>query len=320
MPHFTAHASREMIFDGTREAEALGFDSIWVRDHLFISPDHREHGGITDPGFITESLLTLAAVGAVTSRIKLGTAVLTPHRDPIKLAQLLGSLDYLSGGRTIMGIGLGWDVNEFNAARMPFDKREQLVRECVQICREGWSQPEFQHTGEVFQLPRACVNPPPVQAHLPIWYGGLAFKAVELAVELGDGWLPSRIPFDRMRDRIEYGRKLIAQQGRTEPFTFAAMPQTALGPSAAEAISHFNLDKVKAEALHRKPVSGGKTDMTLEDLQGYLIWGNATDICHYVERFIDLGVRHIVFDMRASFGQYRENMRVLGEQVLPRFR
>lgn len=320
IPHFTLHASREAVVEGTRVAESLGFDSVWVRDHLFISSDHTEHGGITDPGFITESTLTLAALSTVTSRIKLGTAVITPHRNPVKVAQLFATLDYLSAGRTILGIGAGWDVNEFSAAGMPFDQRVPMVRETVAICRKAWSQPEFEYQGDVFQIPRANVNPRPAAGDMPIWYGGLAYKAVELAVEFGDGWLPSRIPFDRMRDRIEYGRKLLREKGRTTPFTFAAMPQTALASSAAEAISRFNIDKVKAEALHRKPVSGGRKDLTLDELQGYLIWGNPTDICRYVERFIDLGVRHIVFDMRSSFEHYMKNMRILGEQVLPQFR
>lgn len=320
IPHFTQHASREAIIEGTRVAESLGFDSVWVRDHLFISSDHTEHGGITDPGFITEATLTLAALSTVTDRVKLGTAVITPHRNPVKVAQLFATLDYLSAGRAILGIGAGWDINEFNAAGMPFESRVQMVRETVAICRQAWSHPEFEYHGEVFQIPRANINPRPAGGDMPVWYGGLSFKAVELAVEFGDGWIPSRIPFDRLRDRIEHGRKLLSDQGRITPFTFAAMPQTALGPSAAEAISRFNIEKVKAEALHRKPVSGGRKNLTLEDLEGYLIWGNATDICRYVERFISLGVRHIVFDMRSSFGQYRENMRLLGEQVLPRFR
>lgn len=67
MPHFTEHASMELLTEGSRLADSLGFDSLWVRDHVFISPDHREHGGISDPGFITEATLTLAALGAITS-------------------------------------------------------------------------------------------------------------------------------------------------------------------------------------------------------------------------------------------------------------
>jgi alkanesulfonate monooxygenase SsuD/methylene tetrahydromethanopterin reductase-like flavin-dependent oxidoreductase (luciferase family) len=320
VPHFTDHASMELLTEGSRLADSLGFDSLWVRDHLFISPDHREHGGISDPGFITEATLTLAMLGGITSNVKLGSAIITPHRHAMKVAQLFATLDYMTGGRAIMGVGLGWDVHEFNAVQMPFDRRHQLLRETVAVCRRAWQEPEFSFEGEEFSIPWGSVNPRPVHGDVPVWYGGLAFKGVELAAEFCDGWLPSRMPFDRLVPRIERARELIASRESEIPVTFAAMPQTSVARSADEALSGFNLDKVKAEALHRKPVGGGRTSLTLEDLEGYLIWGNGRDLCAYVERFVAIGVTHIVFDMRASFGSFLENVRVLGTEVLPEFR
>jgi probable F420-dependent oxidoreductase len=320
MPHFTEHASNELLREGSQLADSLGFDSLWVRDHVFISPDHREHGGISDPGFITEAMMTLAALGAMTSHAKLGAAIITPHRHAIKVAQSFATLDYLSGGRAILGIGLGWDVNEFAAVQMPFDAREQLVRETVEVCRLAWSQPEFSYHGEQFDIPWGSVNPRPVRDGMPIWYGGLAFKGVELAAEFCDGWIPSRIPYDRLAARIDRARELTQTRKSDIPFTFAAMPQTSVASSAEAALSGFNLDKVKAEALARKPVSGGRTSLTMEDLEGYLIWGNGADLCRYVERFVEHGVTHIVFDMRASFDKFLENVRVLGTEVIPKFR
>jgi alkanesulfonate monooxygenase SsuD/methylene tetrahydromethanopterin reductase-like flavin-dependent oxidoreductase (luciferase family) len=319
LPHFTAHASRETIFESAKRADGYGFDSLWVRDHLFISPDHREHGGISDPGFVTEAPLTLGALTGVTSHVRLGSAVVTPHRNGLKVAQLFSTLDYLSGGRTILGIGAGWDAHEFASVGLPFDKRLQMVRETVEICRLAWGKDDFSYDGEVFKIPWASVNPQPV-SHIPIWYGGLSFKAVELAIELGEGWIPSRLPYDRLRDRIEHGRKLLGSPDRVTDFTFAAMPQTSIGGDVEEALTYFNVDKVLEEALHRKPVSGGRKSMSLEDLSGYLIYGAGPDICRAVERFADLGVTHVVFDMRSSFGRLWENLRVLGEEVLPQFK
>lgn len=319
VPHFTEHASMELLREGSRLADSLGFDSLWVRDHVFISPDHREHGGISDPGFITEATLTLAALGAITSNVRLGAAIITPHRHAMKVAQIFATLDYMTGGRAILGVGLGWDVHEFSAVQMPFDAREQLVRETVEVCRRAWGAPEFSFEGEQFSIPWGSVNPRPVRDDVPIWYGGLAYKGVALAAEFCDGWIPSRMPYDRLAPRIERARELLTGRESAIPFTFAAMPQTSVAGSAQEAISGFNLDKVKAEALARKPVGGGRTSLTLEDLEGYLIWGNGRDLCRYVERFIELGVTHIVFDMRSSFDSFLENVRVLGTEVLPEF-
>ncbi len=309
----------ELLREGSQLADSLGFDSLWVRDHLFISPDHREHGGISDPGFITEGTLTLAALGAMTSHVKLGAAIITPHRHAMKVAQLFATLDYMTGGRAILGIGMGWDVQEFNAVQMPFAAREQLVRETVAVCRRAWGQTEFSFEGEQFKIPWGSVSPRPVSGDLPIWYGGLSFKAVGFATEFCDGWIPSRLPYDRMAPRLERARELLKTRPTTKPFTFAAMPQTSIAASANDALSSFNLDKVKAEALHRVPVGGGRTSLTLEDLEGYLIWGNGRDLCRYVERFIELGVTHIVFDMRSSFNRFLENVRLLGTEVIPEF-
>jgi alkanesulfonate monooxygenase SsuD/methylene tetrahydromethanopterin reductase-like flavin-dependent oxidoreductase (luciferase family) len=155
---------------------------------------------------------------------------------------------------------------------------------------------------------------------VPIWYGGLSYKAVELAVELGDGWIPSRIPLDRLRERVIRARDLLGSASRIDGFTFAATPQTALGANPEAALARFDLAKVMAEALHRKPVSGGRQSLSLPDLEGYLIWGSAADICGYVDRFLAIGVTHIVFDMRSSFGDFLEHVRILGQEVLPRFR
>jgi probable F420-dependent oxidoreductase len=320
MPHFTQHASLQLLREGSQIADSLGFDSLWVRDHVFISPDHREHGGISDPGLLTEATLTLATLGAITSHVRLGTAIVTPHRHALKVAQLFGTLDYLTGGRAILGIGMGWDTREFEAVQVPFTAREQRLRETIQVCRRAWKQDEFAFDGEQFRIPWGSVNPQPTNGDIPIWYVGLSYKAVNLAAELCDGWIPSRMPYDRMAPRIERARTLLKEKGDDpQRFTFAAMPQTSLGSSADDALAGFDLDKITAEALHRKPVGGNRTSLTLDDLQGYLIWGNATDICRYVERFVDLGVTHIVFDMRSSFDRFLDSVRVLGTKVIPEF-
>lgn len=320
LPHFTEHVGRDTILESARRAEGLGFDSVWVRDHLFISPDHREHGGISDPGVITEAMMTLSALSAITSTVKLGTAVITPHRHPLKVAQLFGTLDYLSGGRVILGIGAGWDKREFEAVGFPFDKRLEMVRETVEVCRLAWGNEEFSFEGDVFDIPWGSVNPRPLHDGMPVWYGGLSYKAVELAVELGEGWIPSRMPFDRLQSHIEYGKDLLGTPERIAGFTFAAMPQTAIGASADEALESFNLDKVLQEALHRKPVSGGRTSMSLDDLHGYLIYGNGADICRHVERFVEIDVSHVVFDLRSSFETLWDSLEVLGRDVIPNFR
>lgn len=319
IPHFTEHGSRERLLNGTRRAEELGFDIAWVRDHVFISSDHQEHGGIHDPGFITESLVTLGALTTVTSEMTLGTAIVTPHRHPIKTAQIFGTLDYLSEGRLIAGIGAGWDKNEFDAVGMPYDQRPQLVRENVDILRRLWTGSTDSYDGELFSFESVEIDPRPAEPP-PILYGGLSYRAVEWAAEFCDGWLPSRLPYYRLEDRISRLHDRVEDYGRDiDPFV-SVMPQTSVATDSETARAGFNFEKVKQEALHRKPVAGDKDDFRIEELEGYLIWGEPADICEYIDRFIELGVDQITFDMRAFFDQYEEKLELLADEVLPEYR
>lgn len=318
-PHFTEHGSRARLVDGTQSAEELGFDIVWVRDHVFISSDHQEHGGIHDPGFITESLTTLGALATVTETIQLGTAIITPHRHPIKTAQILGTLSYLSEDRIIAGIGAGWDVNEFNAVNMPFEKRPQLVRENVDIWRRLWNEEDVSYDGEVFSFEDVRIDPKPGRDP-PILYGGLSYNAVRWAAEFCDGWLPSRLPYYRLEERIKRLHELADEYGRENEQIVSVMPQTSIAERSEEARRGFDLEKVKKEALNRKPVAGDKDDFTMEELEGYLIWGEPAEICEYVERFIELGVDQITFDMRAFFDEYEERLELIGDEVIPEFR
>lgn len=320
IPHFTQFASRTGILESAHVAEDLGFDSVWVRDHLYISPYHTEHAGITDSGLLTESTLTLAALVGVTSRIKLGTAVLTPHRHPLKVAQIFATLSYLSNGRTILGIGAGYDKNEFSTIGIPFEQRFQAVRETVEICRRCWSEDRVSYDGRLFSFREVSINPKPLGKSVPVWYGGLTYKSVERAVEFADGWMPSRIPFVKLDARIRYCKDLRREQGKNAPFDFAVMPQTVVGRSADAALRSVDMNKVKQDALRYKLVKEEGSEISLESLKGFLIWGTAGDMCRFVERFVELGVGHIVFDMRSSFQLFFDNLRFLGKGVLPQFR
>jgi probable F420-dependent oxidoreductase len=318
IPHFSEHGARKRILQGTQMAEELDFDIAWVRDHIFISSDHQEHGGIHDPGFITESLTTLGTLTAITEDIDLGTAIITPHRHPVKTAQICGTLDYMSEGRIIVGIGAGWDENEFAAVDMPYEERPQLVRENVDIFRRLWNEEDVSYDGEIFAFDEVTIDPRPA-VQPPILYGGLSYRAVEWSAEYCEGWLPSRLPYQRLEPRIRKLHELHDEYGRDGEPTVSVMPQTSVATDASKARAGFDFEKVKHEALERKPVAGDKTDFTMEELEGYLIWGEPADICAHVEAFIDLGVDQITFDMRACFDDYERKLELLGDEVIPQF-
>ena len=180
-----------------RQAEELGFDFVSTSDHL--------HG--TRPSF--EPWTMLSWVAATTTRIRVATRVLgVPYRPPPVLAKMAETLDRLSGGRLILGLGGGAVDGEFRAfglpARSPRDKVDGL-EEAIRITRGLWSQPTFSFAGRLYRTDAAQLQPRPGH-HIPIWLGTYGNRALALTGRLADGWIPSlgyappeRIPAMRQR-------------------------------------------------------------------------------------------------------------------------
>src|SRR5690348_12296291 len=144
LPHFGAQCSRSKIIEGAKKAEALGFDSVFVRDHLVFHP-HGMEG--TDNTFI-DPFVTLASVGAVTSKIHLGFGSLIPHRHPLLLSLMINSLEYMAGERLILSLGLGNFEIEFEAIGMKGWARDEVAQEQVEILRKSWAHDHFAHEGK----------------------------------------------------------------------------------------------------------------------------------------------------------------------------
>src|SRR5919107_1139271 len=185
--------TRESIMEGRPEgepilqlaerAEALGYDGVWIGDSLLARPRH-------------EPITTLAAVAGRTKRVKLGTAVLLPAlRNPVLLAHAIATLDQVSSGRVIVGVGIASDVPniraEFRAAGVPFEKRVGTMLEGMRLCKALWSGEPVDWDGR-WHLEKGVIGPTPHQAGgPPIWGGGSAPAALERAARYFDGWFPT---------------------------------------------------------------------------------------------------------------------------------
>jgi probable F420-dependent oxidoreductase len=177
-----------------RLAEALGFDSAWVSEH---------HG--SSDGYLPSLLPMLAAMAATTERIDLGTGiVLTPFHDPIRLAEDAAVVDQLSGGRLILGLGIGWREEEFRMFDIPMSERLQRTVETVEVLRRAWSGRRFSFQGRAFRYDRVRVTPPPARAGgPPIYLGGYAESAVRRAGRLGDGYITDADAIEDVAPAIE---------------------------------------------------------------------------------------------------------------------
>ncbi|MFQ5997841.1 MAG: LLM class F420-dependent oxidoreductase [Candidatus Bathyarchaeia archaeon] len=178
-------------------AEKLGFESLWVSDHLFIPrPLADEYSNYLEP------INTLSFVAAVTERVKLGTSVLVlPLRNPIVVAREAVTIDHLSNGRLILGVGAGWLEDEFRAVNIPISERGRILEEQVNVLRSLWieDQPDFE--GRYTRLKNIAFEPKPVQTEgPPIWIGGNSEAAIRKAARIGDGWHPVALsPSDMAR-------------------------------------------------------------------------------------------------------------------------
>jgi alkanesulfonate monooxygenase SsuD/methylene tetrahydromethanopterin reductase-like flavin-dependent oxidoreductase (luciferase family) len=318
LPHFGEEASKEKLLEGSQRAEELGFDSVWVRDHLVFEP----HGEMEKPNrTFYDALTTLTAIGAVTNRIELGTGSLIPFRHPLVTALMAGTITQLVGPRLILGFGAGTFDHEFDAIGWGDKDRVELVRSNAEILRRVFTENNVSFSDDNFTFDDVTIEPKPVGGRVPFWYCGATPRSARLAVEFCDGWMPGRISLGTLAKRIDTMRDLAAEQGKPTP-TVAVIPPTSISSTRAEALSAVNIPGLLAWANKAKfavkPPSG--TFSTVEDLEGQLIAGTPDDAVAEVKKFAALGVEHLVFDFRFKFDQWFSQIELLGTEVLPKLR
>ena len=196
LPNFRSPVNtRAGIVAAAMAGETAGFDSVWASDHILVPNEHAPYGNVT------EALITLAFLAGITTRVKLGTSVLVlPMRNPIIAAKQFASLDFLAGGRTIAGVGVGWCEGEYNFLNADFKHRGKLMDEFIAILRELWTAEHPQHTG-TYTFSNTVFSPKPARVP-PIWIGGESNAAVRRAAAIGDGWQPNDRGLDEFATKV----------------------------------------------------------------------------------------------------------------------
>ncbi len=205
-------------------AEAAGFDSLWTVEHVVVPrgyaspypyddsgkmPGGREDFDIPDP------LIWLSYVAAATQSIKLATGILiVPQRSPLVTAKAVATLDKLSGGRAILGVGVGWLEEEFNALGVPFAGRGRRLDDYLRAFRALWSENCASHDGEFVSFSDCYCRPQPVNGSVPIVIGGHSERAARRAGELGDGFFPAITDVDKLKHLFRTMRESAEAAGR----------------------------------------------------------------------------------------------------------
>jgi probable F420-dependent oxidoreductase len=216
-----------------QEAERLGFESVWMSEHLVLPaefdesayPDGRLPIRTDTPLF--DVMVYLAVIAAHTSTLRLGTYVYQLGlRHPFIAARAVTTLDVISGGRLELGVGAGWLEEEWTAAGVGFADRGRRLAEAIQVCRRLWTEPTVEHRGDFFSFPPVAFEPKPTQSPLPLHVGGESDAALARAAQLGNGWIGMHHTPVSVRPVIARLRAQEAAWGRVERLvtTVAAPP------------------------------------------------------------------------------------------------
>ncbi len=306
LPHFGAASSYERLFDLGARLGDLGFHSAWVRDQLGF----RGLGFEGRQAHFVDPFITLAAIAARTS-LTIGTATLTPIRQPVVNAQLVGSLAYLAKGRLVLGVGLGGQPRAFELAGLRYEDRVAHYQEMMDVLRLA-AEPGASYEGPFTRFSDLTLDPPP-PADLPVWYCGTSPSAIRRAVQTTNGWFPGRCPFVVFDVLLRSLREQAAALGRA--MSVAIVPLLSPGRDQSDGLDRVNLTGLLAEA--RSKPGWSASFETADDLRGSLIAGNVDDILRELEAFRVRGVDEVVLDLRQRMDVFEPTLELLAREVLP---
>jgi len=262
IPNHWGVADVHQVLELAVEAEQLGFDSIWTMDHLLNIGRVRQR--LRDRPY-WHALGVLSAAAVMTSRITLGTSVMVlPYHDPVGMAKYAATLDALSRGRFILGVGVGALREEFDALGVPFRRRGALTDESIAVMQDLWTHPLPAYEGGRYRFADLEFSPRPVQQpHLPLWVGGSSPAAIARTARVGDGWHPSNIEPDAYAGGVVSLKRQAEEQDRD--------------PESIVLSARVDVDTAR-------PADANNVD----------------DLCALIRRYGDAGVTHMVLALTSG--------------------
>jgi probable F420-dependent oxidoreductase len=231
-------------------AEDLGFDSLWVAEHVVLFQEYASKYPYAANGRIParpetgvlEPFTTLAYLAACTRRIRLGTGILlVPQRNPVYTAKEAANIDWLSNGRLDLGVGIGWLAEEFRAVSVPWERRGERTRSYLEVMKRLWCDEVSEYKDEFYDLPACRQFPKPVQKpHVPIHFGGESEAALRRVADVGQGWYGFNLEPEQLAEHLVRLDALLASNGRSRR-------------DVQISVSPYNLEMTpaKLEAYHR---------------------------------------------------------------------
>jgi probable F420-dependent oxidoreductase len=225
-----------------QKAEAVGLESVWTFEHAIVPNDYSSKYpysadgkiGVTPDTNFVDPLVALSTIAQATKRVRLGTGVnILPQTNPLLLAKQAASLDFVSGGRFMLGVGIGWLKEEFAAMGTPFEKRGARFDDYVAAMRMVWSGETVEHQSERLHWTGFKSYPVPLQSPLPVVIGGSKGKAFERIAKYGEGWFAPTVSADQLKPMLKQLEEACAAEGRDpKSVEISAMWVPAMGLDA----------------------------------------------------------------------------------------
>ena len=279
-------------------ADRLEYDSIWTGDHLSF------------PVPIFDPLLQLAQLAMATERATLGTSVyLLPLRHPTPVAKQVATLDHLSGGRLIFGVGVGGEFPlEYEAAGVPVEERGARLGEGIRLLRSLWTGDAAAFDGRFYPVPALRMLPAPIQAGgPPIWCGGRSDAALRRMGRLADGWLAYVVTPDQYREGLETIARAAEEAGRSvESFGTGHLLFTRIDSSYEAALETASAHLSRRYAMDFRRAT-----------ERYAAIGRPEDVAERIAALRDAGLRHVIVDPTGPLGDREDQLEAFAKSVRP---
>ena len=288
LPTYRQLASAANIKEAARISEALGFDSVWVTDHVVVPESSKDAFGSS----FFEAVTVMAYVAGITNRVQIGAAILiVPYRHPLLLAKALATADQLSGGRIVAGVGLGWLETESELMGVPHRRRARIADEALAVMRACWENEQPQFVGEHFNLSGFRFAPRPHEGRrLPLLVGGASSAALRRVARFGDGWIGDGLTFEELETSLGHLRQALAAEGRdlgsVEVAMRTGLQVAASSDAVTETPSEMGWKSGEFASAGRTPFRGLRKEVVAD-----------------FQRAAELGVGHLVFEFPVSKGE-----------------
>lgn len=304
-----------------RDAEQLGFDSLWANDHL--ATQRAVLAEQSAPANFYEPLITFAYLAAQTTRIQFIVAtIVAPLRQPVLLAKQVATLDHMSQGRFVLGLGIGASREEFEIAGNPPPKahRGRMMDEMVDALRLLFEQDRAAFVGEYYRFDEIAMHPKPIQYPMPIYLGATAPEGIRRVARVADGWIVSSASPAEMREGIGVLRAEMAAVGRG-PATVRTCVQLWVSIGETDADARAILD----DSIHFAQMRARRPELSADEhahaFATHNLLGSPDQISERVAAYADAGVDHVGLILLAQeMEALSRSARLLGEAVIPRFR